>query len=325
MIKNCIWITWEKQRRTDSLSEELRVQLFRLTPHRNYLIKTIFLSIKTIFILSKHNPRILIVQNPSMFLTGLVCFLMPIFNYKLVVDRHSNFKFHTSTNKSLKYRAFHWVSRFTVQKANLTIVTNQYLADIVSKWGGNPFVLQDKLPSLCLAKNTVLEGSNNLVLVSSFSDDEPIDEILNASLLLDKDTVLYITGNWNTLSKKWLNNLPPQVRLTGYLAEKEFQSLLYSVDAIIALTTQENTLLCSAYEAISLQKPLITSDTEELKSYFRTGVIFTDHSTNSIIRNINYVISNKNEITNEIGELGNILTKEWQPKFLKLVSLINKL
>ncbi len=322
---DCIWITWEEQRRTDVLSAELGISLYRLTSSSNYLLRLLKLSLQTLQILFKNRPQKLIIQNPSMALAVLTVVFKPLFAYKLIVDRHSNFKFDTIDIPSLKYRIFHLLSRYTVRKADLTIVTNNFLAQVVRDWGGRPFILQDKLPSLPFAGETELEGQRNLALVFSFSLDEPVEEVLLAARRLPSDVVLYITGNWKRLNKSLLEDLPPQVRLTGYLSEKDFQTLINSVDAVMAFTDQDHTLLCSAYEAIALGKPFLTSDTSALKSYFRKGVLFTKHDANSLVKAMGMILEESHKRSCMIKELAELLSEEWSPRFRNLVKEIKTL
>ena len=260
-----------------------------------------------------------------MALASLTVFVKPLFGYKLIVDRHSNFKFHTVNKLSPKYKFFHILSRYTIRKADLTIVTNEFLAQVVRDWGGTPFILQDMLPNLELAGASKLEGQRNLALVSSFSDDEPIEAVMKAARELPDNVVLYITGNWKSLRKSLLNDLPRQVRLTGYLDENDFQTLINSVNAVMALTTQDHTLLCSAYEAVSLGKPFLTSNTSELKSYFRKGVLFTKHDAESLAKNMKLVLNETEKKSIEIKELRKVLAKEWMVRFQDLIGKIKLL
>src|SRR5690606_19499272 len=137
-------------------------------------------------------------QNPSIVLAALLCFLKPL-GYKLIIDRHSNFKLYTLSIKSFKWRAFHFLSRYTLKKADLTIVTNKYLADLVIDLGGRSFVLPDKLPALDKHANKVLGGVYKLVFVCTYSADEPVLEVFEALRYLGEDYQLYVTGNF----RKW--------------------------------------------------------------------------------------------------------------------------
>jgi len=325
--KEMLWITWENHRRSNELSKALGVQLFTLLYRGSYLEKVLFLSLKTAALLLRLRPRRVIAQNPSMVLSALLCFLKPFFGYKVIVDRHSNFKFETQDSPKLKYRVFHYLSRYTVRKADLTIVTNEFLKGIVQKWGGRGFVLQDKLPELPYgeAKPSQLIGRHNITYICSFSDDEPVDEVLEAARSLDKSIVMHVTGNPREYLSRVKDGIPENVVFTGFLPERDYQSLLGASDAIVALTRDEHLLLCGAYEAISLGKPLILSDTNCLRGYFTGGPLFTTNKSLDIAKALRHVVEEKVGIAGRIRLLRGRLMGRWGLSFTELAALVRGL
>lgn len=321
-LKGCIWITWEKHRRTETLSRALGVELVCFNPPKNYFWKVLKLSGRTLATIVCRRPRCIIVQNPSMALTGLVALLKFLFRYRLVVDRHSNFKFYSIADRSLKYRIFHWISRKTIGKADLTIVTNDYLANVVDQWGGKSFVLQDKLPHLEFAKSRQLECSNSLLFVASFNPDEPVESVIAAASLLVNEAHLFISGNPARLDRKLRNNLPPNIELTGFLPESEFQSLMSSVDIVVGLTDQDHTLLCCAYEAVSLGKPLVLSETNALLAYFDAGAVYTGHKPRQLAEAFRTALQRRERLAQDSRKLGERLERDWEPRRASLVRVL---
>jgi hypothetical protein len=326
--KKSIWITWESQRRSIELAKALEAKLYILECPANDLITLLKryakLSIKTINIIKKEKPKIIFAQNPSIILASLLCFIKKIFNYMLVVDRHSNFKFNKNP-KILKWRIFHILSRFSIRNADLTIVTNQFLQKTIDLLGGKGFVLQDKLPLLNIGRKIQLEGERNIIYISSFSGDEPIKEIIKAAKMIKQEWIIFITGNYERIKKAdFLSKLPINVKLTGFIEETDYQNLLFSSDLIMVLTNQEYTLNCGAYEAIELEKPLIVSGTKTIKQYFRKGVVFTELDSKSIAQSIKWALANKSVLTDEIVSLKNELQIDWNLKYKKLLKIINR-
>ena len=120
-------------------------------------------------------------------------------------------------------------------------------------------------------------------------------------------------------------NIPKNVVLTGYLPETEFICMLHSVDVIVDLTERENCLLCGAYEAVAVGKPLIVSDTEVLRKHFRTGVLYTDNTSKDLADKIEEALFNKNHLGMEIKSLREELNTEWQSKRHSLERLLHEL
>lgn len=313
-----IWLVSEKHRRSSELCMAFEADLCEILSSDNQIpirgARYVFVFFKTISVLLSKRPKVVFVQNPSLFLTAMVCGLRGIFKYRLIVDRHSNFKLKFVNSKRLKWKLFYSVSDFTIRCADLTIVTNQFLAELVEAKNGNSFVLPDKLPQLDLAKKIVLDGQKNIVVVCTFSEDEPIEELIDAALLLPKEWVVHFTGNEKkAISAKRKKELEKRnIKFTGFIPEKAYQSLLCSADLLVVLTTEEYLLTCGAYEAISLGKALVVSKTKTIKSYFRKGVIYTNPDPESIVLAIKHGISNLKFFENEILSFREELFLEWK-------------
>jgi glycosyltransferase involved in cell wall biosynthesis len=324
-MDGCIWITWENQRRTYELARALSLPLFKYISKRNYIVRIAGLSAKTILLLFRRRPKKLVVQNPSIILATVACLFKNLLGYILVVDRHSNFRIEKAPYRSIKEKVFQLLSRYTIRKADLTIVTNEFLKNIVEQWGGRGFVLQDKLPSLVLAKKVQLKGLQNIIFVCSFSGDEPVNEVIEAARLIDQSIVIYITGNNSKLKKDIIDGAPKNIIFTGFMDEKMYQSVLYSSDAVMALTTADHFLLCAAYEALALGRSLILSRTPDLMEYFHQGAIFTKNDAESLASAIRTALAEKGRLEQEAAVLRRELVIDWQEKFCRLAERINTL
>lgn len=321
-----IWITWEKHRRTRGLAQELNSELHELTTDATGIVRYLLLGKRTLFLLVSINPDILITQNPSIVLNALAILLRPFFNYKLVVDRHSNFKFSSENSSNPKWKAFHFLSQYVSRNSDLTIITNKYLRDVVSSWGGHGVILPDKLPDLPLARHRKLAGSKSFVFICSFDLDEPIKEVIDAARLLPSDHTLYVTGDSTKANPSSIQNIPENIILTGFLSEEDFQGLLCSVDIIIVLTKYEYTLTCGAYEAISLDKGMILSDTKTIRGYFSKGAIYTDpEKTSSIYNSMMEAASKSERLARELVDYKKIMVEDWKLAFSKLEEKIQRL
>ncbi len=193
-----MWITWEWQRRSIELSKALNCRLYII--EYKGLLRYLKCIIATIRALKKKPPDILFVQNPSMILATFACTYKIIKKIILIVDRHSTFGLAKRKRIKWKHEIHKILSNFTIKHADLTIVTNKYLGNIVKSKNGRPFILPDKIPTLSFTEKIELKGKNNILLISSFGYDEPIKEVLDAmKKFRQKDFYLYITGNTDKL------------------------------------------------------------------------------------------------------------------------------
>jgi len=160
-----------------------------------------------------------------------------------------------------------------------------------------------------------------VAVISSFAYDEPLVEILQASA--DLPTVqFYITGDKSKLNGHVLKCNPENVIFTGFLDSNSYVSLLQSVDVIMVLTKRDRTMLAGAYEALSIKKPLITSNWSPLKRYFNKGTIFVDNSPSEIKLAIIRAQKYYRELLEEICQLKVEKLNEWKETFLRFESIL---
>jgi len=281
--------------------------------------------LQTLLIIFKTKPDIIFVQNPSMILATVVCLCKIFIKFFLVVDRHTTFLLNKKELSLLKVFIFKLLHSFTIKYADITIVTNSFLADLVTELKGNPYVLPDMIPDLSSTQKKNLKGRFNILLISSFGSDEPISEVLDAIRSVNiNNVIIYITGNTNKLDKTIVQTAPPNVIFTGFLEEQDYINMLFSVDAIMVLTTSDACMLCGCYEAISACKPLITSNKDVLREYF-TEAVFVDNTSSGISGGIKKVIENRAYYQDRIKELKEKIIPEWEKQYDNLEKKIIEL
>jgi glycosyltransferase involved in cell wall biosynthesis len=320
-----VWITWERQRRSRELAAALGCDFWEMLSSRPYVLRVMELTLATAWRLLRSRPAIVLVQNPSLLLATWACAWRKVLGYRLVVDRHSSFRLHTRDSRVLKWRVFHALSRYTIRAADLTVVTNAPLRRLVEEWGGRGLVLPDPLPSLSLARRIDLPLGRHAVFVAGHGSDEPLREVVAAAALLPPDVFVHVTGDDRKVAPDIRAAAPANLRFTGFLSEKAYQSLLLSSDVILALTRQPNTLLCAAYEAIALGRPLVLSDHDELAAYFRQGRVLTDGTPKGIAAAVLEALANGQRLAAEVAALQGPLRSEWQQLFTVLVARLRVL
>jgi glycosyltransferase involved in cell wall biosynthesis len=214
---------------------------------------------------------------------------------------------------------FHALSRYTVKQASLTIVTNEYLASLVTEWGGRAFVLPDPIPDLTPEQGQILEKTTKrprVTWVCTYSGDEPVEEVLKAVEASDKAFDLFVTSNppaW-VVSRVAELNLGDRVHLAGFLPHDEYIGLLATSDVVMVLTTLEHCLTCGAYEATSLERPMILSDTDALRTHFSQGAVYVEPNRDSIASGINRALDSRKGLAAQTAELKQRLTADWEQR-----------
>ncbi|RWX48616.1 hypothetical protein VU01_10395 [Candidatus Electrothrix marina] len=317
--ENIVWLAWERHRRTLELCRYLGITPIVFESSLPRLLKHPFFVASTLLYLLYKRPQILIVQNPSIILTLLGCILHRVLGFYYVVDAH-----HAGIIPNFSVgEKFPWVYRFWQKEADLTIVTNRFVAEIVDNNNGRTFILPDKLPEYKTDCGQFdVEGKINILCVSSFDTDEPYREIFEAAKELPEDYIIYMTGDYRKIDSTLYKKSPMNIRLTGFLSETDYYDLLNSVDLVMDLTNMENCLVCGAYEAVSQKKPLILSDTLILKEYFKKGAIFTQNYSKDIQQAIFMAIKNIEMLKHEVKTEHSILEEQWQKSGEKLTRLL---
>jgi glycosyltransferase involved in cell wall biosynthesis len=158
------------------------------------------------------------------------------------------------------------------------------LADHVERAGGRAFVLPDAFPDLS-AWRGLAEASEagprvikEILFVSSWAFDEPIEAALEACRRLRGEAVVRITGRVPAGYARLLRSAPDNFIPTGFLSENDFFSAMAHCDAVMAVTRREATLVCGGYEGAAMGKPLILGNSRALRGFFDAGCVYTDGS-----------------------------------------------
>jgi Glycosyltransferase len=232
---------------------------------------------RTVAIIHRIRPDVVIATNPSIVLGILLLFLRGWYGFKLVSDAH-----HGGVTTARSRRCLQRLVDFHNAHVDLAIVTNETHARFLASLGTPAYVCQDPLPDIPKAVNSrPASGHRSVFLISSFDADEPYEAAFEAFRGLQKDGfALFVSGNYRK-AKTDLSRFP-WVNFLGFLPTDEYYAYLRSASIVMDLTTMENCLVCGAYEALAAGKPLIVSRTVALSEYFGDAVVLTDNTSEAI-------------------------------------------
>ncbi len=313
-----LWVTWEVHRRTREIARTLRVPLHEILASRGGGAKYPGLLARTLRLLQRERPGVLFVQCPSVVLGWLVAVLQPLLKYRLVADLHNEavkpFVHSTGSYRTL-LRRIH-------ATAALSLVSNSALETTIAANGGRPFVLPDRLPRLQAAPADVRVGrGKTIAFVCTFAPDEPWEAVVRAARSLPDGVDVVVTGRVPAgVDTKGCRNL----RFAGFLPEAEYVDTLAGADAVMDLTEMEDCLVCGGYEAVALERPLITSDTRALRSYFRLGTVYTTHEPGALACAMLSAMDRSGELEGEMAVLQPELRADWDRRARELVARIEE-
>jgi glycosyltransferase involved in cell wall biosynthesis len=277
-------------------------------------LKYILQAVQTLYILFKDRAQMIHVQMPPFVCALVVYIYCKLTGAKFVLDQHSG----------SFWRIWDWalpLHKFLVQRAVTNIVTHQHWADIVEAWGGHALIIGDAFLALPPGEPYAVAPGFNIVFASIFAPDVPFEAILQAARQLP-DVRFYVTGNPRSHQRALLETFPDNVVWTGFLPDDQYIGLLRAADAIMALTKRNYTLQLTGCEAVSIGKPLITSDWPFLREFFPVGTVYVSKTPESICEGVRALQNQYQELESEMQTFKEIARANWRSQLAQLNALV---
>jgi glycosyltransferase involved in cell wall biosynthesis len=309
--RRVIFIAWEDHRRTREICGALAIERHILLARGRGLRRYATLVPRTLCLLARHRSATVIVQNPSLVLSTVCLLMRPFLRLRVIMDAHNEAIEPFLNPHPLIARLARWLQR----NCDFVIVTNRFLAQTVLRNGGRPIVLPDRIPEPAAVDQVpalAMRGRCNVVVISTFVRDEPLEAVLDAARRLGGDFQFYITGNSRKLAPALARMAPANVTFTGYLDEQEYWSALRQADLIVDLSLMDNCLVCGAYEAVAVGTPLVLSTNSATLELFSEVAHFADNSPASIASAIRQAHAQAFELRARAPQLREKLRAEWQ-------------
>jgi glycosyltransferase involved in cell wall biosynthesis len=309
------WITWERHQRSLSISTELDIPLLQLDRPGGRVARYWRNSLATLRALFTARHERVFVQTPSVVLGCLAIGVARLRRFRVIVDAH-NAVIEGAERASQPLRSIY---RWLLRHADLVIVTNQFLADRASAFGGRYAILPDPVPAF-RADPGVQDDAGSVVVISTWAEDEPIEEVLRAAALLPEAFRLTITGRPKGAAAE-LACQSSRVRLSGFVSHADYIALLTRARVVVDLTTREDCLVCGAYEALALGRPLVVSDTRALRALLGDGAMYAQNRAEDIAAVIQSAAANA-ELGRRCDRRREQYLREWRSFTVRLEQLI---
>jgi len=281
-------IAWKKlSRRSELLAKALDAKLWFFSDNLPYFRALL----RTLRKIMSQKPKTIIVQLPQGPLLLEVLILKKLTGCKVVADVHTGFLLPTDWKGLLLNSPFIKLMRY----ADLVTAHNDAQLELI------PANARDKTIVVFDPWHLIAEGETSteikqeeyIVFPASFASDEPLEEVLNSIKSFNINVKIYITGNWKR-RPEIKKHASERIVFTGFLTDKEFNSLLEQATAIITGTKREYTSLMSGWEAVAYGKPLAVTETRTLKNVFENYAIFYNYrNSESIAHSINELLHQK--------------------------------
>jgi glycosyltransferase involved in cell wall biosynthesis len=235
-------------------------------------------------------------------------------NRRFIIDAHSD------AMQAWYWTRPRWLHRMVARRAGATIVTNQTFADKIRGWGAQAMILRDIPTEFPTGAEPRIPEGFSVMVVNTFADDEPLDDIIEAASGLP-DVRFFVTGN-EKRARIPAEDLPPNVTYTGFLADPDYYSLMRSAGAVMCLTTRDDTMQRGACEALSMGRPIITSDWPLLTDYFHRGTVHVSAAAGDIRAGVVRMRDDHFRLEQEIRLLQDEQQKMWEDARAHLAKLL---
>jgi len=322
-----VWLTWETQPRNKELAQAFECDYGHIVREGvGGIRRYVYSVVDTLIFLFKGRYQTLFVQCPSVVLCLLVSLYAMIMRKVFVIDCH-NIVLDQADGSGIIKRAVSFIFR----RADYVIVSNSALVPRVKALRGVPLVLPDKLPQV--QGGELPQAYRNckqplITFVCSFASDEPIDEFINAALMVKSDFTLCVTGKRASADRLGLLKYESEkVIFTDYLKKSDYDALITHSDIMVVLTTRDDCLVCGAYEALSISTPAILSDSPVLRECFSPVFYYTKNTLGAFQETVESALADDDykgrKESLEVDKLR--FEEEWSKVFSEINQLIEGL
>lgn len=291
--KKEIWISWHKIPRSQNIAKYLGIPIYEYFVNDNIVKRHLYSSIWTIKFLIK-NKHDIIFLHYSYLLLVIVVLYKKLFDKNVIIISDCHNKALRRKVKGIGASIYEKIKHFAFNGTDLTIITNRGMIKDITIYHKNYFILPDKIPEFQIELDHKKENKY-CVYISSFSVDEPVDEIINAAMILGDSIKIYWTGK---KSKKVIDEktVPQNIVYTGYLEYDDYYRLISNADCLLLLTTEDDCLQCGAYEGLNANVPMVISDNKASREYFENSAIYTDITPSAIADSIIKAVENSDRL-----------------------------
>lgn len=203
----------------------------------------------------------------------------------LVLDAHSG------TWNDRRWEWSHRLLARILRRTRLLIVTNLGLLEGRPVPAGTEIAVAHDPLALRRTATPATQGPQRVVFPASGASDEPLAAVTEAGRRLAADGIaIVVTGSHSPQVQG------PGIERPGWLDQADYERLIDSSAAILALTTREHTMQRAAYEALERGLPIVASGTGVLREALGPAAVYVDPDADSIVAGIRDAIARRDEL-----------------------------
>ncbi len=252
------------------------------------------LALRSLLLLVKEKPRVVVAQNPPIFLPLLLVLARRLYGFRLVVDHHAVWSMKT-LRQPLLSQTISALERYVAREADSNMSpNNSWTRELRVRGATDAFTYHDFIPqasstnNLHRNKETIhypLPAHRFLVVAAHGGHPQELLEEEVAAMSGLNDYLLVITGKREKLGQRIVRlNLPNNVVYPGYLDDADYEALKKNADVALSLSTELNTVPHAIHEYLSYGTPTIVLKDSLLHSLFDGAIVEIDDARPETVR-----------------------------------------
>lgn len=225
-------------------------------------------AVRTAAYLVASRPRALIATHPPLF-PGMIGFAYArIARVPFVLDSHIGAFGLAGDALS---RALLPLHARLARRADAVLVADDELAARVRAWGGRALLVHEPPVPWPPVPPRPAGERTRVLFPGTFRGDEPVAEVVEAAARLPAVDVV-VTGDPRKRPIGLLDTLPSNVTLAGFLDPDSYRRVVQDADIVLSLSTERNSVMRTAHEAVYADRPLVVADRPLLRELFPHAV-----------------------------------------------------
>jgi hypothetical protein len=251
-----------------------------------------FLALRTFSLLGRQRPRVVLAQNPPIFLPVLLVLTKPLYRFELIIDHHAIWSIKT-LRQPLLSQGIAALERFASRHADSNMSpNNNWTRELRARGATDAFTYHDFIPKPATNTQKDREWTANplpphhfLVIAAHGGHPQELLEEEIAAVSGLQDYLLVITGKREKLGHRIARlGSKSNVIYPGYLDDASYEALKRSADVALSLSTEINTVPHAIHEYLAYGIPTIVLKDSLLRSLFDAAIVEIDDARPETVR-----------------------------------------
>jgi hypothetical protein len=251
-----------------------------------------FLALRTLSLIGRERPKVVLAQNPPIFLPVLLALTRHLYGFRLVVDHHAVWSMKTLRQPILS-QGIAALERFASKQADANMSpNNNWTGELRARGATDPFTYHDFIPKPASIARKDAEWTHNplpshrfLVIAAHGGHPQEMLEEEIAAVSGLQDYLLVVTGKREKIGRR-IARLNPKTNVIypGYLDDASYEALKKSADVALSLSTEVNTVPHAIHEYLADGIPTIVLKDPLLRSLFNGAIVEIDDALPETVR-----------------------------------------